>query len=623
VNTGLPVISGQALQGQTLSTTPGTWRNRPTAYSYQWQQCDSSGIICAAISGAKTSTYVLQTADAGHTIRAVATASNAGGSASATSAQTLLVAPLAPENAGLPVISGQAVQGQTLSTTPGTWRNRPTAYSYQWQQCDSSAASCSDIVGATSSSYTLQTSDIGHPIRIVVTATNAGGSTSQPSDPTGPTAERGAVPLNITEPIASGTVATGSVVSTTTGSWANSPTSYAYQWQHCPTDGSPCTDIRGATSQTYTVQSSDSGEVLRATVRAANANGSSAAVNTPMIPFGDIFSGSSVDTNIWNIVNRHGDSPQSEPECYLPANLTQAGNHMIETVKVETVNPCPYGLGQATTTANYSSADVQPNTFNFKYGKIITKVEFAGGTGTWPAFWMLDSAKCEFPNNLDNCPAQGAWEVDIAEINANDHTNVSEYNHVPNGGFPGCESTVTDVSTNYHIFEYDWTSTEALYKIDGVTRCTINTDVPPVPMFPIFDLALNPANWTLDPSTLPQSTKIDWIYVTTDSPENTLRPTLTDITSSGRFQDGDSISVSDGTWAGGQTCGAGLTCTYQWQHCDPTVTGSGYCAPIGGATARTYTLTSGDVGDYIMAEVTATTSTGASSASTALSIPVT
>ncbi|MGO9901607.1 MAG: hypothetical protein ACLP0J_18415, partial [Solirubrobacteraceae bacterium] len=181
VNSVLPVISGTAGQGDTLSTTNGTWSNSPTGYTYKWSDCNSSGANCTSISGATSPSYTVGTSDVGSTILSSVTASNADGSTSASSAATDVIPsqppPAAPVNSALPVISGTAQQGDALSATNGSWSNSPTSYVYQWRDCSASGSSCSNISGATSSSYTVAASDVGDTVDVVVTAKNAGGST--------------------------------------------------------------------------------------------------------------------------------------------------------------------------------------------------------------------------------------------------------------------------------------------------------------------------------------------------------------------------------------------------------------------------------------------------------------
>ena len=48
--------------------------------------------------------------------------------------------PPAPVNTALPVISGTAQSGQTLSTSTGSWQNSPTGYTYQWARCNPTCA---------------------------------------------------------------------------------------------------------------------------------------------------------------------------------------------------------------------------------------------------------------------------------------------------------------------------------------------------------------------------------------------------------------------------------------------------------------------------------------------------
>ena len=52
------------------------------------------------------------------------------------------------------------------------------SYAYQWQDCSASGTSCSNVAAATSSGYKPVAGDVGHTLRAVVSASNAGGSTS-------------------------------------------------------------------------------------------------------------------------------------------------------------------------------------------------------------------------------------------------------------------------------------------------------------------------------------------------------------------------------------------------------------------------------------------------------------
>ena len=88
VSTTSPVISGTAQQGDTLSVSDGGWSGSPAGFGYAWADCDPNGLNCVPISGADKNTYTLQGGDVGDTIEASVTATNAGGSTTATTTPT-------------------------------------------------------------------------------------------------------------------------------------------------------------------------------------------------------------------------------------------------------------------------------------------------------------------------------------------------------------------------------------------------------------------------------------------------------------------------------------------------------------------------------------------------------
>jgi hypothetical protein len=79
------------------------------------------------------------------------------------------------------VIAGTPLQGQTLTASPGTWGDEPASYGYQWQHCDAAGANCTDVAGATASTYAVTAAEVDFTLHVAVTATNRFGSASSVS----------------------------------------------------------------------------------------------------------------------------------------------------------------------------------------------------------------------------------------------------------------------------------------------------------------------------------------------------------------------------------------------------------------------------------------------------------
>jgi hypothetical protein len=161
------VISGTAAQGQTVMCSTGSWisSSQPT-YSYTWQR---DGL---AISGQTSNQYTLAAGDVNQAITCTVAATNSSGT---TSALSLPIVPLAAAPPGSPiaesppVISGNAVQGQTVVCSQGTWLGA-SSYSYAWQRDGL------NIAGQTSNRYTLTSSDVTQAITCSVVAGNTAGN---------------------------------------------------------------------------------------------------------------------------------------------------------------------------------------------------------------------------------------------------------------------------------------------------------------------------------------------------------------------------------------------------------------------------------------------------------------
>jgi hypothetical protein len=189
-----------------------------------------------------------------------------------------------PAVATSPTISGTAKSGETLTATPGTWATPPTSVAYAWQRCSDAGTACAAIsgaAGATATTYVLTSADVGQTVRVVETATDAGGTMDSPSAPSAVVVS-GAAPQNSVPPTVSGTTTEGQTLVGTDGTWAGAaPITFTYAWSRCDATGAACTPIAGATNKTYVLVAADNGKTLRLSVTAKNIPGSDTQTSAP------------------------------------------------------------------------------------------------------------------------------------------------------------------------------------------------------------------------------------------------------------------------------------------------------------------------------------------------------
>ncbi|MBE7700690.1 hypothetical protein H9623_10300 [Oerskovia sp. Sa1BUA8] len=245
--TTVPVISGSAAVGSTLTVTIPSW-SPAAALSIQWLR-DGQPIL-----GATGPSIVLGASDAGASFSVSVTGSLPGyATQSVVSASTAKVALAVFSASPVPVVSGTARVGSTLTAQPGTWAPG-AALSYQWK------ANNLAIKGATTATYTPTATDLGKRLTLTVTATRPGYTTKTLTS-TATTAVTAGIFTTAPAPKITGTARVGSTLTASRGTWSPTAT-YTYQWKR---NGIA---IKGATRSTYTLTTADHAKRITFTVTA-------------------------------------------------------------------------------------------------------------------------------------------------------------------------------------------------------------------------------------------------------------------------------------------------------------------------------------------------------------------
>lgn len=289
INTAAPVISGPTLVGSILTTTNGTWTGSGTiTYSYRWLR---NGV---PIVGEITNSYTTVAADAGANIQSEVTASNGIGPGIKTS--NVIVPTIAPTSTAGPIIYGSYSLGSTLFVYNGYYSAFPAvSITRVWQLSTDGGLTWNNIVGATGTTYVVQSGDVGNQIRVVETATNGilpnAQSTSNVATITAIPVQR---PDNSVAPTLSGNPYIGQTLTTTNGTWLNSPTTFSYQWfrENRFGNASPVA-ISGAITNSYTLVSADTNFIITCRVTASNSGGNEIAISSEVYAY---------DADFYNVI---------------------------------------------------------------------------------------------------------------------------------------------------------------------------------------------------------------------------------------------------------------------------------------------------------------------------------
>jgi hypothetical protein len=300
INNVAPTITpstGTAGVTQFSVNSNGTWNPDDTdgTYTYLWQSSDNppTNTIFVAPGTNNLSTYTppsnfFTLGGYNSPIRCRVTATNPSGSTTASSSNTATVsAPVTIPSGGTVSIStntGNYNVGSIITYSTTGWSGSPTSYSLRLYNGTNPVLTSDPLRASTSSTsgtYTIASGDVPNFFKAFATASNSAGTSAEASSTqVGPATQP--VPVNTSAPTIAPTSGTAGVTTysvTSVGSWTNSPTSYAYQWQYND-QGATFLSISGATSSSYSPPSNFNSiyiSPIRCSVTAVNSGGSSAA----------------------------------------------------------------------------------------------------------------------------------------------------------------------------------------------------------------------------------------------------------------------------------------------------------------------------------------------------------
>ncbi|WP_037318348.1 family 16 glycosylhydrolase [Salegentibacter sp. Hel_I_6] len=180
----------------------------------------------------------------------------------------------------------------------------------------------------------------------------------------------------------------------------------------------------------------------------------------------DEFDGDVLDTNNWNyeIGNGVNGWGNNEAQYYTDSE---------DNVRVEDGNLVITAKREAESGFNFTSARITTkDKFEFTYGRVEIRAKLPAGGGTWAAFWMLGA---EWPE--EDWP--GVGEMDIMEFVGNDPGKTISALHFPgNSGGNAIvgDTQVADATSEFHIYEVEWTSEKITFLVDGMPHLEFDND---------------------------------------------------------------------------------------------------------------------------------------------------
>ncbi len=453
-----PAVLGVLQVGSVLTVDPGLWywgdalaTSAPLGTALQWESCDGGDPVdlgtCAAIAGATATSYQPVQADVGRRIRAVLTVTNSWGrTGTATTGPSALVAaftltPTVSPDVTIPGGYSAPHVGQDLTLSPATWNSLPgdpvVTRIYQWQRC---SGACTDIAGATGTSYTVTTADLGQTLVVAETAFTSAGSTGSATSVATNPVETNLPVVGAVTPLISGAAQVGADLSLNPGQWSSwdgATVTTTATWYRCDTP----TTVLATDTLTYTVTDADVGSTLCASVVATSVHGSAPPLAAP---------------------------PTAAVTPRDPPTITGSVTSPLVVGTGQAVTLTLGGAGFAPLSLNWSQLDtgeasLDPGSFS---GGTLSFVTPASGTGTYSFVFTVTQGDGQSTSTQVDVEYREGVAVSVAE-----GTTVQ----VPGGTATTLSATATGVGP----FAYTWTQISGPVVALVTTGDTVEFTPPP------------------------------------------------------------------------------------------------------------------------------------------------
>jgi beta-glucanase (GH16 family) len=250
--------------------------------------------------------------------------------------------------------------------------------------------------------------------------------------------------------------------------------------------------------------------------------------HAPVTIFFDDFDGTTVDPAKWVVLDRISDQVNNEVNCVAPQNVS-VKDGLLKIVSKFEDRSCG-DSEEPPRTMHYTSGQVQQATPSFLYGTVEVRAKAPGGTGTWPAIWMLgfewqatQPFTANTPEGVKEWPNAGWCEIDIAEFWQGERRQVNTTVHFNRPGGLHLQALPFDATTRFMVYRLQWTPNALVWSVDAedgkgfreLYSVTGTDNVPNVPMYLVIHTAIGgTGGGDPDPDTFPQTFEVDYARIT-------------------------------------------------------------------------------------------------------------